>query len=76
VNGKQIPSGKRDVQRFGILPSQLFRWRRDFLRDSEHGQIAAREEQQRPAADAHCVVEILIGNAPARTPGPFLKLRY
>jgi transposase len=39
------------------------------LSDSEHGQIAAREELQKPAAGAHCVVKISIGNAPARASG-------
>ncbi|MDI7864947.1 transposase [Rhizobiaceae bacterium n13] len=46
------------ARQIGILPSQLYRWRRELLGRDQPGRTAAREEPQRSVSGADSVVEM------------------
>lgn len=48
------------ARQIGILPSQLYRWRRELLGSDEPGQAPAAVDPQSVAPDADPVVEIVI----------------
>jgi transposase len=54
------------AREIGILPSQLYRWRRELLGSYEPGRTAASEEPQRVVPCVDSVVEIVIGNVVVR----------
>jgi transposase len=54
------------ARQIGILPSQLFRWRRELLGSDEPGQAAAAADPQIVVSDHDPVVEIMIGNIVVR----------
>ncbi|MBY3496870.1 transposase [Rhizobium laguerreae] len=48
------------ARQIGILPSQLYRWRRELSGSDEPGQVAATVDPQSVVSDP--VIEIIIGN--------------
>ncbi|MBX5180491.1 transposase [Rhizobium lentis] len=54
------------ARQIGILPSQLYRWRREFLGSDEPGQGAATVDPQSVVSDPDPIVEIMIGNIVVR----------
>ncbi|GEO87635.1 MULTISPECIES: transposase [Alphaproteobacteria] len=54
------------ARQIGILPSQLYRWRRELLGSGEPGQAAATADPQRVVSDPDPVVEIIIGGIVVR----------
>jgi transposase len=54
------------ARQIGILPSQLYRWRRELLGNDEPGQTAGTEDPQSVASGPDPVVEIIIGNMVVR----------
>jgi transposase len=54
------------ARQIGILPSQLYRWRRELLGSDEPGQAAAAADPQIVVSDHDPVVEIMIGNIVVR----------
>lgn len=54
------------ARQIGILPSQLFRWRRELSGDGEQSSALAKEQQPRSAAIRERVVEVVIGDAVVR----------
>ncbi|WP_173520737.1 transposase [Ensifer sesbaniae] len=54
------------ARRIGILPSQLFRWRRELSGDGEQSSALVKEQQPRSAAIKERVVEVVIGDAVVR----------
>jgi transposase len=54
------------ARQIGILPSQLYRWRREFLGSDEAGQAAATVDPQSVVSDPDPIVEIMIGNIVVR----------
>lgn len=56
------------ARQIGILPSQLYRWRRELLASEEPGQAAPAFEPQSAAPGPDSVVEIVIGGIVVRAP--------
>ena len=56
------------ARQIGILPSQLYRWRRELLASEEAGQAAPAVEPQSAAPGPDSVVEIVIGGIVVRAP--------
>jgi transposase len=54
------------ARQIGILPSQLYRWRRELLGNDEPGQAAAAVDPQSVAPDSDPVVEIDIDDIVVR----------
>lgn len=54
------------ARQIGILPSQLYRWRRELLSSDEPGQAAPAVEPQSAAHGPDSVVEIVIGGIVVR----------
>ncbi|WP_296097937.1 transposase [uncultured Agrobacterium sp.] len=54
------------ARQIGILPSQLYRWRRELLGSDEPGQAAVVADPQIGGSDHDSVVEIMIGNIVVR----------
>ncbi|WP_165222585.1 transposase [Affinirhizobium pseudoryzae] len=54
------------ARQIGILPSQLYRWRRELLGSDEPGQAAPAVEPQSAAPGPDSVVEIVIGRIVVR----------
>lgn len=54
------------ARQIGILPSQLYRWRRELLGSDEPGQAAPAVEPQSAAPGPDSVVEIVIGGIVVR----------
>lgn len=54
------------ARQIGILPSQLYRWRRELLGSEEPGQAAPAVGSQSVAPGADSVVEIVIGGIVVR----------
>lgn len=54
------------ARRIGITPSQLYRWRRDLLKESELHHIATAEKAQRSVVGVSSVVEVVIGDVVIR----------
>ncbi|NHT77618.1 transposase [Ferranicluibacter rubi] len=54
------------ARQIGILPSQLYRWRRELLGSDEPEQAAAAFDPQSVAPDPDPVVEIVIGGIVVR----------
>jgi len=54
------------ARQIGILPSQLYRWRRELLGNDEPGQAAATVDPQSVVSDPDPVVEIIIGGIVVR----------
>lgn len=54
------------ARRIGIAPSQLYRWRRDLLTESESHHIAPAESAQRSLIGVSSVVEVVIGDVVIR----------
>lgn len=54
------------ARQIGILPSQLYRWRRELLGGDEPGQAAPAVEPQSAAPGPDSVVEIVIGGIVVR----------
>ncbi|WP_405052294.1 transposase [Sinorhizobium sp. 8-89] len=54
------------ARRIGILPSQLFRWRRELSGDGEQSSALAKEQQPKSAAIKERVVEVVIGDIVVR----------
>lgn len=54
------------ARQIGILPSQLYRWRRELLGSDEPGQAAATVDPQSVVSDPVPIVEIMIGNIVVR----------
>jgi transposase len=54
------------ARQIGILPSQLYRWRRELLGSDEPGQAAPAVEPQSAARGPDSVVEIVIGGIVVR----------
>lgn len=50
------------ARQIGVLPSQLYRWRRELLGSDEPQQAAGTDEPQSAASGAGPIVEIIIGN--------------
>ncbi|WP_161712586.1 transposase [Allorhizobium undicola] len=56
------------ARQIGILPSQLYRWRRELLASEEPGQTAPAVEPQSAAPGPASGVEIVIGDVVVRAP--------
>ena len=56
------------ARRIGILPSQLYRWRRELLGSDEPGRAAVAGDAQIVISDPDPVVEIVIGDVVVRAP--------
>lgn len=56
------------ARQIGILPSQLYRWRRELLASEEAGQAAPAVEPQSAAPGPDTVVDIVIGGIVVRAP--------
>lgn len=54
------------ARQIGILPAQLYRWRRELLGSDEPGQAAAAVDPQSVAPDPEPVVEIVISGIVVR----------
>ncbi|MBD9520733.1 transposase [Ensifer sp. ENS02] len=54
------------ARRIGITPSQLYRWRRDLLNESEPDHVASAESGQRSIIGVSSVVEVVIGDVVIR----------
>ena len=54
------------ARRIGITPSQLYRWRRDLLNESEPDHVASAESGQRSMIGVSSVVEVVIGDVVIR----------
>lgn len=54
------------ARRIGITPSQLYRWRRDLLNESEPDHVASAESGQRSMIGVSSVVEVAIGDVVIR----------
>lgn len=54
------------ARRIGITPSQLYRWRRDLLNESEPDHVASAENGQRSIIGVSSVVEVVIGDVVIR----------
>ncbi|WP_234895015.1 transposase [Sinorhizobium meliloti] len=54
------------ARQIGILPSQLFRWRRELSGGGEQSSALAKEQQPRSAAIKERVVEVVIGDVVVR----------
>ncbi len=54
------------ARRIGITPSQLYRWRRDLLNESEPDHVASAESGQRSMIGVSSVVEVVIGGVVIR----------
>lgn len=54
------------ARQIGILPSQLYRWRRELLASEEPGQPTPAVERQSAAPGPDSVVEIVIGGIVVR----------
>lgn len=54
------------ARRIGIAPSQLYRWRRDFLNESEPSYVASAERGQRSVIGVTSVIEVVIGEVVIR----------
>ncbi len=54
------------ARQIGILPSQLYRWRRELLGSDEPGQAAPAVEPQSAAPGRDSLVEIVIGGIVVR----------
>jgi transposase len=54
------------ARQIGILPSQLYRWRRELLGSDEPGRTAEIEDTQDFVSGADSIVEIVIGNIVVR----------
>lgn len=54
------------ARRIGIPPSQLYRWRRDLLNESEPDHVASAESGQRSMIGVSSVVEVVIGDVVIR----------
>ena len=54
------------ARQIGILPSQLYRWRKELLGSGEPGHAAATADPQRVVFDPDPVVEIIIGGIVVR----------
>ncbi len=54
------------ARRIGITASQLYRWRRDLLNESEPGHVASAESGQRSIIGVSSVFEVVIGDVVIR----------
>ncbi len=54
------------ARRIGITPSQLYRWRRDLLNESEPDHVASAESGQRSMIGVSSVVDVVIGGVVIR----------
>ncbi|NEJ25956.1 transposase [Rhizobium leguminosarum] len=54
------------ARQIGILPSQLYRWRRELLGSDEPGQAAETTDSQSFVSGPDPIVEIVIGNIVVR----------
>lgn len=50
------------ARRIGITPSQLYRWRRDLLKETEPNHLVTAEGAQRSVTGVSSVVEVVIGD--------------
>lgn len=54
------------ARRIGILPSQLYRWRRELLASEEAGEVAGPQEPPKPVSRTCDVIEIVIADVVVR----------